>query len=357
MIAALALFLGIAPSARSQTPPLAEPMAEDYGVHVIPFYKINENWSAFLVIVDTSFQDLDAELINVNEDNPGKITTGTRIQLKFFNVQERRLQLPGAIVRLTKADAQYFALHDPTNANGQFGGLAQIVPEGVILLDGGLDGSPLSQLIDGPGLRGRRFLTYILLINGNDNSPNRIDSIPCQGPNGLLGARDSGGDGRWLRYDSYNTVAASCGDSGDFGTSLYFFTAVEDHDSTLTDDSDLANELRLYGFPHHRAWATDLHVDAWCDELYLGSRRRGLKCTQRLSLSEFNYTFLNVFPNAECAGKPGHIETFATLDGTDAAVRELDYSGFQEMRATLVRPVNLIGTGYMHHSENFDPGS
>jgi hypothetical protein len=131
---------------------------------------------------------------------------------------------------------------------------------------------------------------------------------------------------------------------------------VEGHDGTLTDDSDLANELRLYGFPRHRAWATDLEVDAWCDELYLGSRRRGLKCTQRLSLSELMYTFLKVFPNQECAGKPGYLETFATHDGTDAAVPEVDYSGFQETIATLAPPTNLIATGYMHHSENFDPG-
>ena len=31
---------------------------EDYAVHVIPFYKIDANWSAFLVVADTSFQDL-----------------------------------------------------------------------------------------------------------------------------------------------------------------------------------------------------------------------------------------------------------------------------------------------------------
>src|SRR5512132_2804116 len=56
MVAALALFLGIAASAWSQ---LADPMAEDYTAHVIPFYKIDANWSAFLVVADTSFQDLD----------------------------------------------------------------------------------------------------------------------------------------------------------------------------------------------------------------------------------------------------------------------------------------------------------
>ena len=29
---------------------------------------------------------------------------------------------------------------------------------------------------------GNRFLTYVLLVNGNNNSLIRIDSIPCKGP-------------------------------------------------------------------------------------------------------------------------------------------------------------------------------
>ena len=56
MIAALALSMGIAAPAWSG---LADPMAEDYTAHVIPFYKIDANWSAFLVVADTSFRDLD----------------------------------------------------------------------------------------------------------------------------------------------------------------------------------------------------------------------------------------------------------------------------------------------------------
>jgi hypothetical protein len=35
-----------------------------------------------------------------------------------------------------------------------------------------------------------------------------------------------------------------------------------------------------------------------------------LVCTKRLSLTSLNYTFLNVFPNDKCAGRPGHIETY-----------------------------------------------
>ena len=47
---------------------LADPMAEDYTAHVIPFYKIDANWSAFLVVADTSFQDLDAQRVANRHD-------------------------------------------------------------------------------------------------------------------------------------------------------------------------------------------------------------------------------------------------------------------------------------------------
>jgi hypothetical protein len=306
-VAALALGLGIAAPIWAQ---LADPMAEDYYVHVIPFYKINENWSSFLVIADTSFRDLDEG--------------GTPIHLKFYDAACNYKQ--DAIVTPTTTDAQFFALHDPADAQGQFGGLAETAPEGVILLDAGLEG------------HSHRFLTYVLLINGNNNSLIRLDSIPCQGVEGgpcVRGAEN----GRWLRYDTFNTVAATFGDSGAFRTNLYFFTA----------RGDLEDELRLYGTSRHGEWSTDIHVDAWCDEIYLGSRRRGLDCTQRLPLNDFNYTFLKEFPNAECAGKPGHLETYATNNGIDVVAE--DYSGFQETIASLVPPTNLIGTGYMHHSE------
>jgi hypothetical protein len=322
-IATLALCMGVAPAAWSQVPPppppgpsfLADPMAEDYGVHLIPFYKINENWAAFLVVADTSFQDLDEG--------------GTPISLLFYNAACNLVA--DVIVTPTRADAQFFALHDPTDANGQFGGLAETAPEGVILLDAGLGGEP------------HRFLTYVLLVNGNENSLIRIDSIPCQGPQGgpcLRGA----GTGRWLRYDTFNTVAATFGDSGlpgnpgTFQTSLYFFSA----------RGDLRAELLRYGTPLHGEWATDIHVDAWCDEIYLGSRRLELDCTQRLRLTDLNYTFLTKFPNPECAGKPGHLETYASDNGLDVVAK--DYSGFQETTVCSVAPINLIGTGYMHHS-------
>jgi hypothetical protein len=305
MVAALALCLGIAGPAWAQ---LADPMAEDYTAHVIPFYKIDANWAAFLVVADSSFQDLDEG--------------GTPLFLTFYNTACDLVS--DAIVRPTRADAQFFALHDPTDAQGQFNG---IPPEGVVLLDGA----------------GNRFLTYVLLVNGNDNSLIRIDSIPCQGPQGgpcLRGAEN----GRWLRYDTFNTVAATFGDSGlpgnpgTFQTSLYFFSA----------RGDLRAELLRYGTPLHGEWAEGIHVDAWCDEIYLGSRRLELDCTQRLRLTDLNYTFLTKFPNPECAGKPGHLETYASDNGVDVVAK--DYSGFQETIVCSVAPVNLIGTGYMHHS-------
>jgi hypothetical protein len=94
---------------------------------------------------------------------------------------------------------------------------------------------------------------------------------------------------------------------------------------------------------------TDIHVDAWSDEIYLGSRRLELDCTQRLRLTDLNYTFLTKFPNPECAGKPGHLETYPSDTGVDVLAK--DYSGFQETIVYSVAPINLIGTGYMHHSE------
>ena len=111
---------------------------------MIPFYKIDANWSAFLVVADTSFQDLDP--------------SGSLIHLTFYNAACNLVS--DARIELTRADAQFFALHDPHDAQGQFNGIPS---EGVVLLDGD----------------GHRFLTYILLVNGNNNSLIRIDSIPC----------------------------------------------------------------------------------------------------------------------------------------------------------------------------------
>ena len=305
MGAALALGVGLAAPAWSQ---LADPMAEDYTAHVIPFYKIDANWSAFLVVADTSFQDL--------------APSGTPIYMTFYNAACNLVS--DAIVDVTTADAQFFALHDPNAAAGQFNG---IPAEGVVLLDG----------------RGSRFLTYVLLVNGNNNSLLRIDSIPCQGPQGGPCMRGAG-TGTWLRYDTFNTVAATFGDSGAFQTNLYFFSA----------HGDLGAELLQYGTPRHGQWAEGIHVDGWCDEVYLGSRRLDLTCTQRVSLSSLNYTFLNTFPDERCAGRPGRIETYASDNGIDVVAK--DYSGFQETIACLVPPTNLIGTGYYHHSGPGTPG-
>ena len=299
MTAVPALFLGIAAPAWSQG---ADPMAEDYTAHVIPFYKIDANWAAFLVVADTSFQDLTYK--------------GNPIHLTFYNAACNLVS--DAIVELTTADAQFFALHDPHDAAGQFHG---IPPEGVVLLDG----------------HHKRFLTYVLLVNSNNNSLIRIDSIPCRGPQGGPCTRGAG-NGTWLRYDTYNTVAATFGDADTFRTNLYFFSA----------KGDLRNELLRYGTPRHGQWARGIHVDGYCDEVYLGSRRLELACTKRVSLSALNYTFLNVFPHEQCAGKPGHLETYASDNGIDVVAK--DYAGFQETIAALVPPANIIGTGYLHHS-------
>jgi hypothetical protein len=349
MVAALAPCLGIAAPAWSQGVPrpaptasLADPMAEDYSTHVIPFYKIDQNWFAFLVVADTSFQDMAVA------NPPGGAPGGDPIFMNFYDV-DCNLQ-SDAIIRPTKADSQFFALHDPTEAQGQFAGIPS---EGVILLDG----------------NGSRFLTYILLVNTNNNSLIRLDSIPCQGPVTVSGTPPTvvqspcsrgNGRGTWLRYDTYNTVAATFGHSGIFETWLYFFSAPPAKSSGGVTPENLHNELLRYGEPRHGslagvtiptgAWARSIHVDAWCDEIYLGSRRRDLKCTERVPLSGLNYSRLLEFPDDNCAGKPGHIETYASDNGTDLV--EKDYSGFQETIAELVPQVNMIGTGYMHHSED-----
>jgi hypothetical protein len=335
MVAALALFMGIAAPTWSQvpilTPSLPDPMAEDYSVHVIPFYKIDANWFAFLVVADTSWQDMNA--------------SGSDIHLTFYNATCNLVS--DADIRITTADAELFALHDPTAANGQFNG---IPAEGVILLNGeavqGTVGPPVVPPTH------KRFLTYVLLVNANNNSLIRLDSIPCQGPFDpnrggqqpcVRGASPviSPQSGIWLRYDQYNTVAATFGDSGAFGTNLYFFSA----------QGDLELELQRYGFPRQLLWADAIHVDGWCNEIYLGSRRLDLPCTQRVPLSKLNYTRLNTFPADNCSGKPGHLETWASDNGTDLAPK--DYSGFQETIAELAPPTNMIGTGYMHHSGPF----
>jgi hypothetical protein len=315
MVAALALFLGIAAPAWSQAPVNldADPSAEEYSAHVIPFYKIDDNWFSYLVVSDTSYGAL--------------APSGTTFHLTFYNAACNLVS--DADIRLTAHDSQYFPLHDPEAANGQFNGIPS---EGVVLLTPQLGTPAVSPVI-----------TYILLINANNNSLIRIDSIPCRGPNGVSGTlctRNAvgGGTGTWLRYSPYNTVAATFGHEGNFQTWLYFFSAA----------GDLEEELGRYGLPlGTKAYADGLHVDAWCNEQYLGSRRLKLECTQRLPLDVFNYTRLHEFPNDNCQGAPGHIVTFASDNGTDPVFEA--YSGFQETIAELVPGINLVGTGYMHH--------
>jgi hypothetical protein len=306
-VAVLALSLGMAIPVWSQQ--LEDPLLEEYYVHLIPFYKIDANWSSFLVIADTSYQDLSHR--------------GTDISLKFFTNtcayrQDARLEV-------TKTDAQYYPLHDPSAANGQFGGLLQNAPEGVIVLDG----------------FGKRFLTYILLVNGNNNSLIRLDSIPCAGDC----RRQAVGQGTWLRYDSYNTVAATFGDSNGFQTRLHFYSAV----TNANDTGDLRRELLMYGKPRGNDWAATIFLYGYCDEIFLGSRRLDLRCTQRLNLTALNFTNLNTFPDDACSGTPGHIETFSVSTSGNPDGRA--FSGFQETIASLVPNANLIGTGYLHHSQ------
>ncbi len=312
MTAALGLSMGFAAPAWSG---LADPMMEDYTVHVLPFYKLDAGWNSFLVVADTSYRDLKHD--------------GSEIDARFYDADCHFKS--DAVLKPTKNDSQAYALDDINEANGQFNGIPE---EGVILLDG----------------NNRRFLTYMLLVNTNNNSLVRIDSIPCKwhpedsetsSKSDRRGCSRGYKDGTWLRYDSVNTVAATLGDTSPFLTNLYFFSAA----------SDLKSELGLYGYPRGGSWAKSIHTDGYCDEIYLGSRRLDLKCTQRVRLTSFNYTNMNVFPDEDCRGKPGHIVTYSSDNGVDPKVSS--YSGFQETIG--VFGGTLIGTGYMHHSDNYYP--
>jgi hypothetical protein len=299
MVAVLALCLGIAAPAWS----LEDPAGETYTAHLIPFYKIDSNWLAFLVVTDTSFRDMS--------------TDGDLVNLTFFNSACGLSS--GAVIKIGRADAQLFALNDPTAADGQFQG---IPAEGVILLDG----------------NGNRFLTYILLINLNTGSMVRLDSIPCRGDAGGPCTRQALTKGEWLRYDTFNTVAATFGDSGAFETSLYFFTA----------QGELRTKLLEFGTPLHNEWASRINMEAFCDGGLLGSRSLDLVCTQRVRLNSLSvFPLLNTFPSELCEGKPGHIETWASDTGDDVVSK--DFSGFHE---TVIRVgPSLVGAGYFHHSE------
>ena len=105
MTAALALSMGVAAPGWS----LEDPMQENYTAHVIPFYKIADNWSAFLVVADTSFRDL--------EDG------GSPIYMTFYKAHCNFVS--DAIVEVTRTDAQYFQLHSDTDAAGQFNGIPE----------------------------------------------------------------------------------------------------------------------------------------------------------------------------------------------------------------------------------------
>lgn len=312
VMAALTLCMGIATPAWSQQvtpPPLADPLLETYAVHVTPFYQISNGWSAFLVIADTSQPNL----------SPG----GSPINLFFFDSACN--YVADEVVTVTQNGAEFFDVSTFAGAPDQ----------GVILVDG----------------LNSNILTYVLLVNGADESLIRLDSIPCQGPLVPADPNDPASPlvrlpctanpadqpGTWLRYDIFNTIAATFGDVAPFQTNLYFFTAL----------GDLEAVLRTYGNPLHGQWASDIRLVGYCDEINQGSRRLELACTQRVSLSSLAFPDLDVFPNPDCNNKPGHIVTVASDNGITPVPK--DFSGFQETIASLAPPAMLIGTGYYHH--------
>ncbi|HXH12126.1 MAG TPA: hypothetical protein VNP04_20465 [Alphaproteobacteria bacterium] len=284
--AVLALCVGFAAPAAAIE--LADPMAEYYGQHVIPFYRIDGSWISVLVLADTSFQ------------------RGSDIRMWFYNqacnaVRDDR-------EALTPNDVDLLTLNDP-----RFAGIPQ---QGVILLDSCDLRANAGCAATGPG--SFPFLAYILLFNTSDNRLIRLDSIPFNWAQNL-----------WLRYNSYNTVAATIMDEGAFETWLTFFSA----------SGDLERDMRLYGPPLDGDWANRIQLDAYDDaEKFLGSFRQTLLCFTRLQL----HTLI-----PQLADKVGHILTFSERTAPVVGPR-LSYSGFQE--TVLGNGVKFIATGYLHHS-------
>jgi hypothetical protein len=284
--AVLALFLGIA--APGWAVDLADPLGEFYGQHIIPFYRIDGPWISVLVLADTSFQ------------------RGSDIRLWFFDqacsvVRDDREALTANDVDLLTLNAARFA---------------GIPEQGVIFLDS----CDLKARCQEPWNQ-FPFLAYVLLFNTADNRLIRLDSIPF-----------NWAQRRWLRYNQYNTVAATIMDTGAFETWLTFFNV----------RGDLADFALIYGPPINGRWvgAGKIQLDAYDDEeRFLGSFIRTLRCFERFRLSA-------VIP--QLATRVGHILTFSHRQPFDGFNRRTDYSGFQE--TVLGNGVKFIATGYLHHS-------
>jgi hypothetical protein len=295
---------------------LSDPLEEFYSQHVLPFYKVGGPWVSMAVFADTSFHD------------PANAADGTAdIHLDFFDqdCQERRNHL----VQLTTNGVVVLVLND----------LPGIPDEGVIFADTNL-------LSDGGN---ERFLTYLVLVNTADGTRVRIDSIPFDSRNPVRANR------RWLRYDAFNTIAATFGDDGPPGirTTLTFFNARGAGTvrwigcevgrpciAPIGARDTLREYMGRYGLPFGGDWVntSPIILNAFNgDEESRGSFRLDLRCFERERLGDLIPTLTN---------EPlGHVVASSLPDRRG---RRRGFSGFEE-RVSNTGTVG-IHSGYFRHS-------
>jgi hypothetical protein len=360
LMAVLTLALGfVAPAWAVHT---ADPLEEFYAQHVLPFYKIDAGWQSFAIFADTSFNDPAVGC------DPGRDTPcAARVHLYFFDKS----------CNLQRDHVVFLTANDVTVV--QLSTLPGLPPEGVIFADTGVfAGSDDEAKFD------KRFLAYIVTVNPADNTLTRIDSIPFS-----PSLNDVTGTGHWTRYDPFNTIAATFGDStgttaGAIRTTLMFFNALgggaRPTPGSLTDTplvrtivgarDTLREFMAYYGFPRSGDWVTtggsatanvspgQIELDAFNDnEDFLGSFRLAPVCFERVRLGSLIPALINPAP----AGV-GHVVAFSLLDGgrtltcpdfpTSTTGGRCAFSGFQEttVESGVSGGVDLIFSGYFHHS-------
>ena len=345
------VVIGVAPVEASH---IADPLEEAYSQHVLPYYKVGAGFFSFAVFADTSFRD------------PAKVTPvpsspGTaNIQLYFFDKTCKLVrQIP---VPLTVDNVALVPLHE----------LVGIPQEGVIFADTG-------HFSDGDN---ERFLAYIVILNGADNTLTRIDSIPFSPSPDVFGVTVGG---HWTRYDRFNTIPFTLGDStgvafGAIRTTLTFFNAVggrfdvtgpPDTRSVLGARDTLREFMAFYGYPSVGDWVTTgtssvadvtpglIQLDAFgaapfpFPGLFLGTFQIKPQCVERVRLRDVlpvlgtqqsNLLFVRIV--ASSSADAGRTSTCPHSDPSLAG--RCGFSGFQE---TVVEAgmVDLIFSGYFHH--------
>lgn len=320
-ILALALVLGLRSPAQASH--MFDPTEETYWNHVIPYYNILPGQIALLVVSDTSFNQF-----------PAAAPKGT-VDLFFFN-QACNLVRDGK-VKLSRNDVEFVNLSTPA--------FAGIPTQGEIFLT---DDADSSLLVDFDCID-CRFITYLLQIDLGRNTITRIDSIPL----------DSGT--QWLRYEKWNTLAATFGDTAPISTTLTFFNAVGGTSAAngfYLGSVDTLREALFDVFATSTIrgdWVVtggggpcpacvtvvpgDIHLFAFdAEEAPVGSFIINLRCFERGSLTSFIPTL---------AAINGHVFGFS-ID--PAGLGGGGWSAFQETVVEL-GAVDAPFSGYWHHSD------